>query len=278
MKLTVMAIAAIVIWQALLLEETYRVSSYTDQQFVISHRGEMLDRPEQTMVAYEYALENDARIVECDARRTADGVFVAMHDATWDRTTNGTGSVALTDWQGYGEWLDAGSHYSFEYKDERVPTIQGLLSWAHKNAVLLWVDVYFSGEFDGEFMELIEDERMGDRVVVQFIIETRDFHRADAYEGIHASYRVAIPFLDLVLTGIELCEDDEVAYLTIPWEMGYDEVYSGARDHGVNIILYAYNQYKSDSEYLAEFQAGAWGCFTDSSTQAKYLQAIIDGW
>ena len=275
-KTIVVAIAAVVIWQLYSIEETYRVGAYLDDQFMITHRGEMIDRPEQTMAAYEYAYDEGIRIMECDARLTKDDVFIAMHDSTWDRTTNGSGSIEHTDWYGYGEWLDAGGWFDAEYADEPVPAMANLLDWAHSNAVLLWIDCYFSGANDTQFQELIDEHDMAGRVVLQFVVETRDFHRAEVYDDIEISYRVALPLTQLVTSAIGWASEDGVKYLTIPWEMGQGYIYDEATENDVNIILFAYNQYKTDTQYITEFQEGAWGCFTDSAVQAGYIQKILE--
>jgi glycerophosphoryl diester phosphodiesterase len=61
---------------------------------VISHRGEHLHHPENTLAAYRAAFEAGADFIETDVRTTADGKLVIMHDATVDRCTTGHGQVA----------------------------------------------------------------------------------------------------------------------------------------------------------------------------------------
>src|ERR1700757_5402989 len=60
---------------------------------VIAHRGEHLHHPENTMAAFQAAIDAGADYFELDVRTTSDGKFVIMHDNTLDRTTNGTGMV-----------------------------------------------------------------------------------------------------------------------------------------------------------------------------------------
>lgn len=61
---------------------------------VISHRGEHLRNPENTLAAFREAARVGADFIEVDVRTTADGKLILMHDATVDRTTNGKGEVA----------------------------------------------------------------------------------------------------------------------------------------------------------------------------------------
>ena len=59
----------------------------------IAHRGEHLHHPENTLPAYQAAIEAGADFIEVDVRTTSDGKLVMMHDRTVDSMTNGKGSV-----------------------------------------------------------------------------------------------------------------------------------------------------------------------------------------
>jgi len=88
----------------------------------IAHRGASGTRPENTLISFRRAMEIGAHVIELDTRRTADGIAVIMHDASVDRTTNGSGRVAdLTLEQ--VKALDAGTWFAPEFAGERVPTL-----------------------------------------------------------------------------------------------------------------------------------------------------------
>ena len=87
----------------------------------MAHRGNRVACPENTLAAFRRALADGADILETDLHLTADGVFVCIHDATVDRTTDGNGRVAektLAE-------LDALSASAGrpEFLGERVPTL-----------------------------------------------------------------------------------------------------------------------------------------------------------
>ncbi len=63
---------------------------------VFAHRGASALFPEHTRAAYLRALEDGADGLEIDLHLTRDGELVCFHDATLDRTTDGTGTVADT--------------------------------------------------------------------------------------------------------------------------------------------------------------------------------------
>src|SRR4029077_18574646 len=60
----------------------------------ISHRGEHLHHPENTMPAFEEAIRLGADYIEVDVRTTSDGKLILSHDGTVNRCTNGQGEVS----------------------------------------------------------------------------------------------------------------------------------------------------------------------------------------
>jgi glycerophosphoryl diester phosphodiesterase len=61
---------------------------------VVAHRGASIEQPENTIEAFEAAIDARADAVEFDVRMTADGHAVVMHDPDVSRTTDGTGLVS----------------------------------------------------------------------------------------------------------------------------------------------------------------------------------------
>ncbi|AFZ14582.1 glycerophosphoryl diester phosphodiesterase [Crinalium epipsammum PCC 9333] len=94
---------------------------------IIAHRGYSAIAPENTMAAFYAAIQHQADSIEFDVQLSADGVPVIIHDATLDRTTNGTGKVIETTLKQLKE-LDAGSWFNPVFAKEKIPTFQELLS------------------------------------------------------------------------------------------------------------------------------------------------------
>lgn len=67
--------------------------SSTRRTLVMAHRGGAGLWPENTMYAFEHAASLGIDVLEMDVHATSDGVPVVIHDATVERTTNGTGRV-----------------------------------------------------------------------------------------------------------------------------------------------------------------------------------------
>jgi glycerophosphoryl diester phosphodiesterase len=89
---------------------------------VIAHRGDPLRAPENTVAAISRAADMGVDSIEFDVHVTADSVPVVIHDATVDRTTNGSGRVVNLEMARIRE-LDAGSWFDDSFANERVPTL-----------------------------------------------------------------------------------------------------------------------------------------------------------
>jgi glycerophosphoryl diester phosphodiesterase len=79
----------------------------------LAHRGASALAPENTIEAFRLAVEAGAGGLELDVHMTRDGHIVVIHDATVDRTTNGTGAVSEMTLEELRR-LDAGHNFSPE--------------------------------------------------------------------------------------------------------------------------------------------------------------------
>ncbi|WP_257657899.1 glycerophosphodiester phosphodiesterase family protein [Parapedobacter lycopersici] len=64
-----------------------------EQLLVAAHRGDHLSHPENSIPAFQGAIEAGAAVLELDVRQSKDGELVVVHDRTVDRTTDGRGTV-----------------------------------------------------------------------------------------------------------------------------------------------------------------------------------------
>ena len=60
---------------------------------VVAHRGLSSKYPENTLIAYEAALQLNIDYLEIDIHKTAGDKLVVIHDDSVDRTSNGTGKI-----------------------------------------------------------------------------------------------------------------------------------------------------------------------------------------
>lgn len=89
---------------------------------IIAHRGASSYAPENTLTAFQLAVEQRAPALELDAKLSADDEIVVIHDSTVDRTTNGTGKVSKLSFSALRE-LDAGAYFAEKFRNEKIPTL-----------------------------------------------------------------------------------------------------------------------------------------------------------
>lgn len=98
--------------------------------------------PENSLAALQRCIAIGADVMETDVRRAADGTLVMLHDATVDRTTDGTGKLSeltLADLQKLRLRTDEGGAQA-PLTDQRVVTLEQMLA-ASKGHILLNLDV-----------------------------------------------------------------------------------------------------------------------------------------
>lgn len=106
----------------------------------IAHMGYSIEAPENTLSAFKLAKQKGFEYVECDVRFTADGVPVLIHDATVDRTSNGTGAVAEMT-LGQLKALDFGSWFGSKFAGEQILTLEEFLIYCKKAGLKPYLDI-----------------------------------------------------------------------------------------------------------------------------------------
>lgn len=103
---------------------------------ISAHRGGryLEGLPENSIAAFEYTLSVCPAILEMDISMTKDSVLVLLHDASLDRTTNGTGKIEDKTWV---EIKDLKLKDDFgKLTEHSIPTLEETLRWGKEKAIL----------------------------------------------------------------------------------------------------------------------------------------------
>ena len=92
----------------------------------IAHRGASALAPENTIAAFERAVELGAGVIELDLHMSQDGELVVIHDDTLDRTTDGSGPVHQRSLAELMR-LDAGRWFGEGFAGQRIPRLDEVL-------------------------------------------------------------------------------------------------------------------------------------------------------
>ena len=153
-----------------------------DNIFVAAHRGFCSDYPENTMLAFEKALECGVDQLETDVRVTKDNELVLIHDATVDRTTNKSGKVCDFTLDEIRK-LDAGD-------GQKVPTLIEFMELV-KDHPTITLDIELKEypenigdvayEICDRVLKIIDDYGFSDRVVINSFSGSLNEYIADKY-------------------------------------------------------------------------------------------------
>jgi len=95
----------------------------TTSPLIIAHRGFSDEAPENSIAAFQRAIESKSDMIELDVRLSADNVPVVFHDRRLQRTSDGNGAVNQKHSRQL-TMIDNGSWFSPKFNRERIPLLK----------------------------------------------------------------------------------------------------------------------------------------------------------
>ncbi|MDD4974146.1 MAG: glycerophosphodiester phosphodiesterase family protein [Bacteriovorax sp.] len=106
-----------------------------NRPLIIAHRGYSAKYPENTLIAFERAIECKCDMIELDVHLTEDSQLIVAHDYILGRTSNGRGAIdshSLSDLQK----LDCGSWFGKEFSNQLMPSLKEVLIKVDKRVTI----------------------------------------------------------------------------------------------------------------------------------------------
>jgi glycerophosphoryl diester phosphodiesterase len=135
---------------------------------IFAHRGAKAMAPENTLPAFQQALEMGVDGIELDVQLSQDGQLVVIHDLSVDKTTDGHGPVRSFSAAQLAQ-LDAGSHFSPAFAGAGVPTLPAVFDLVGDRCLLnVEIKNYEShgGHEVEALVQLIQQRNLYDQVIV----------------------------------------------------------------------------------------------------------------
>ena len=120
----------------------------------VNHRGFSNVAPENTLPAYILSKTNGYVYVETDVSFTSDGVPMLLHDATIDRTSNGSGTLSQMTYDQVRQY-DFGSWKSAEYAGTVIPTLSEFLVLCKRIGLKPYIELKDNGAYSNAQIEQI---------------------------------------------------------------------------------------------------------------------------
>ncbi len=213
---------------------------------VISHRGEHLHHPENTLAAYRAAVDRGADYFEVDVQTTADGKLVLMHDAQVDRTTGGKGKVSELTFDQIRA-LKAGG--------EPVPTFEEAIELARSRKAKIYVDVKRAAQAD--VLAALEKYQMVDQVVVY-----GGFDYLQKLQELRPGIRIMPESVNVTVVQriVDELKAKVIAFSARDWQ---DDIIKIARDAGADIYVDRLGGADNPAAWQDAIDRGATGIQTD---------------
>jgi len=139
---------------------------------VIAHRGASSYAPENTLAAFDLAIEMGVSHIELDVHATRDGQIVVIHDDAVDRTTNGSGPAASHSVAELTA-LDAGAWFDRRFAGQRVPTL-GAVFERYKGRAHIHTEIKgHSADLSRATVDLVRRHGMAEQVTVTSFQQVR---------------------------------------------------------------------------------------------------------
>jgi glycerophosphoryl diester phosphodiesterase len=246
---------------------------------VIAHRGASAYAPENTIAAFEKALEIGTDALELDLRQTRDSVLVVLHDADVDRTTNGSGNIKDLTFAELQK-LDAGSWYDEKFSYEKIPSLQEVIDLLDDTTLII-IELKEGNETYPGIEERVVQLVKQNEIESQTILKSFDPNLLERLRIIEPDipllyvYALRIPWLGMIIdrgVTFDSVYDLDVEYLQ-PHRFFLSESFvEDAQAKGFKIISWGVNSTEAINESL-EF--GVDGIETDYPD--KVLMLINEG-
>ncbi|MCI6152655.1 glycerophosphodiester phosphodiesterase [Fusobacterium perfoetens] len=134
-----------------------------------AHRGFSGCYPENTMLAFEKAVEVGADGIELDVQLTKDGEVVIIHDETIDRTTDGKGTVVSFTYEELQKF-DASFKFRGQMGFNKIPTLREYFELVKDTNIITNIELktgineYFG--IEEKVWELIKEYKLEEKVII----------------------------------------------------------------------------------------------------------------
>lgn len=137
------------------------------QTKVIAHRGFSSVAPENTLIAFQKAIDAGANYFELDVHKTKDDSVIVIHDNSLKRTSS-DGREGKIEELTYQELVGAKVGYSEkfgeEFKNEKLPTLREALELA-KGQIKVCIEIKVYG-VEESVLKTVEELGMDDEVII----------------------------------------------------------------------------------------------------------------
>lgn len=231
---------------------------------IIAHRGAKGEAPENTIAAFELALQQGCDAFELDIHLSKDGEIMVIHDDTVHRTTNGNGVVKEMT-RAELQQLDAGSWFDSAYEGESIPTLREVFELAPRHLMMnIEIKGGISEGVEEKLAALLEEYDLYDHVVVSSFhfdsLRTLEKLNSKVKTGLLYAQNFAHPELLPTTTGVN-------AFSLHPYYLHLEETdFRSVQKEGLQMYAWTVNE---ENVMIKLIEKGIDGIITDYPGRLK---------
>lgn len=211
---------------------------------IAAHRGYSVEAPENTLPAFEQAVENLTDYVELDVQELKDGTVIVMHDSNFKRVSGFNKNVWNVNYEDIMD-LDVGKWFSDEYEGTTIPTLEEVLEFS-KGKLKLNIEIKLTGHeknLEKSVVELIEKYKMEKECVVTSF-QSKALKNVKKYnENIKTGYILRVAYGDF-------SKVDFADTLSVNYSFATQSLINEAHNDGIEVYVWTVNTADSIYEML----------------------------
>ena len=234
----------------------------------IAHRGASAQAPENTIAAFEKAVELGADAIELDLHVSRDGELVIIHDDTLDRTTDGQGPVHTRSLQELKR-LDAGRWFGESFAGQRIPTLAEVLD-RFAGKVPLAIEIKAGSAFFRGIEERVVSVLREHQVISQVAVASFDHYALLTLKELEPCLRTAALLVGRPVSISALAGPSKADAMAIEFSLVTKIEVDACRAAGLQLVVWVVNE-PAQMRYFIDL--GVDGIITDRPDLLRYALA-----
>ncbi len=140
------------------------MSSFSNAQIIVAHRGASHDAPENTLAAFRLAWKQGADGIEGDFYLSKDGQIVCIHDKTTERTGDRNLGVAQST-RAQLKQVDVGKWRGEQFAGESLPTLSEVIATVPAGKKIV-IELKIGPEIVAPMKQILDKSKLKDDQIV----------------------------------------------------------------------------------------------------------------
>ena len=210
---------------------------------IFAHRGYSKKYPENTMLAFEKAIEVGADGIETDVHLSKDGELVITHDETLDRVSTGTGMVGSHTYKELLEF-DFGIKKGPEFKGQKIPRLIDLIKLIKEKDLFLNIEIKIGFPLYPGIEEKVLDLIIKEDILDKVIISSFNHYSLALLRNLNKNIKLAPLYVSAIYRPYDYAKSFGANYIHPNYQVVNEDIVKESHSNGVKVNMYTVNDLK----------------------------------